>query len=110
MVKVIRTIDRLGEEARVLELKAMANIETIMGSCEKKPVDSEQEVRDVVRKSIVANRDIKKGEYFVEDMVAMKRPGTGLKPSELNRILGKKIKTEIKKDQLIDHDFLEPNV
>ncbi|NQY94711.1 MAG: N-acetylneuraminate synthase, partial [Campylobacteraceae bacterium] len=48
-------------------VKAIRNIELALGSSEKKPSPSESENIKVVRKSIVAAREIKKGEVLTEN-------------------------------------------
>jgi len=54
-----------------------------------------------VRKSLVALKDIKKGEKFDEKNLGIKRPGTGLSPKIYNEILNKRAKSDIKADSLI---------
>ena len=48
--------------------------------------------KDVInsRRSLVALKDIKVGEIFTVDNIASRRPGGGLSPSYLNKILGKR--------------------
>ncbi|MEA3383835.1 MAG: N-acetylneuraminate synthase, partial [Campylobacterota bacterium] len=66
------------------ELKAMVqgirNIELALGSIIKKPTSSEIPNMIIARKSIVANRDISKGEIFTNENLAIKRPGEGISP------------------------------
>ncbi len=76
-------------------------VEKALGSFVKAPVESELEVRDVARRSIVAKVDIPAGTVITEDMLAFKRPGTGVSPKEVSTILGKKTRRFIKKDELI---------
>ena len=76
-------------------------VEKAWGSPVKAPVESELEVRDVARKSIVAKVDIPAGTVITEDMLAFKRPGTGVSPKDISTILGKKTKQLIKKDELV---------
>ncbi|MEF8847733.1 MAG: N-acetylneuraminate synthase [Candidatus Thermoplasmatota archaeon] len=87
------------------ELKNMVteirNVEKALGRSEKKPTDSEKEIMNVARKSIVAKKDIKKGEIIRRKLLCIKRPGIGLHPKEINNILGKKTRKDIKKDELI---------
>lgn len=80
---------------------AIRNVENAMGDGIKKPSLSEKENIIVVRKSIVANKLIKKGELFTEDNLAVKRPGTGRSPMDWNKIIGKTADREYKPDQLI---------
>ena len=75
--------------------------EIILGSAEKKPTEKEILIAKLVRKSIVAKADIPKGTTITKDMLIIKRPGTGIPPKYLNEVIGKKAKTLIKGDNLI---------
>jgi N,N'-diacetyllegionaminate synthase len=88
------------------ELKSMVlairNIERAMGDGIKKPSPSEFKNREIARKSIVAAKEIKKGEPFSEDNLTAKRPGTGISPMEWDRIMGRAAIRDFKKDELIE--------
>ncbi|ACO03060.1 MAG TPA: N-acetylneuraminate synthase [Persephonella sp.] len=88
------------------ELKAMVrairNVEKALGDGIKKPSRSEIKNIPVARKSIVAKRDIKKGEIFTEENLTVKRPGTGISPMRWNEIIGKKAPRDFKKDEVIN--------
>jgi pseudaminic acid synthase len=58
------------------------------------------------RRSIVASRNIKKNEEITLDNVVIVRPAIGLKPNELNKILGKKATRIIKFGEGIRMDSL----
>jgi N,N'-diacetyllegionaminate synthase len=85
------------------ELKAMVNairnIEKALGNGIKKPNKSEKEIENVVRKKLVATRDIKSGETISEKDIAIKRSNIGLSPDFLEVITGKKIIKNIKEDE-----------
>ncbi|MFA5240440.1 MAG: N-acetylneuraminate synthase [Phycisphaerae bacterium] len=87
------------------ELRAMVwairNVETALGNGIKKLSDSETKNISIVRKSIVALREIKKQEIFSETNLTVKRPGTGLSPMLWDKILGKKAKCDFLKDEKI---------
>jgi len=87
------------------ELKAMIqgirNIETALGNSVKKLTASESRNKQVVRKSIVAAQDIKKGDVFTAENLAVKRPATGISPMQWDRLIGKKAGQDFKKDELI---------
>ena len=55
----------------------------------------------IARKSIVASKDICKGEIFTLKNITAKRPGTGMSPMFIPKIIGKKSKKNYKEDQLI---------
>lgn len=87
------------------ELKAMVqairNIEKALGNGVKKTSKSERDNVLIVRKSIVANRDIEEGEFFTEENLAIKRPGTGLNPMQWNEVLGQCARKSYKADEMI---------
>lgn len=75
------------------ELKAMVNAirnieKAISGTGEKEPSESEKKNIAIARKSIVAKRDIKKGEIFSEENITVKRPGSGISPMKWDEIIG----------------------
>ncbi len=88
------------------ELKAMVrsvrNIEQALGNGCKEPSQSEKKNIGIVRKSIVAQRDIKAGEIFSEDTLTTKRPGTGINPMRWEEMIGKKAMRDFKEDELIE--------
>ena len=87
------------------ELKAMVsairNIEKAMGSGVKKPSHSETNNIVVVRKSIIAKKDIKKGEKFSEENLTVKRPGSGISPMEWDNVIGQVSNHDYNMDDLI---------
>jgi N,N'-diacetyllegionaminate synthase len=82
------------------------NAEKAMGRPTKEPTASERKIINKVRKSIVANQDIKKGVRITEPLIAFKRPGTGIPPVQFKKIMGKKATRDIKKDELIKKDMV----
>ena len=58
------------------------------------------------RRSIHASRNIKKGEIINNRDIIFKRPGLGLKPKEIKKIIGKKAKKNISKDKWITKDMI----
>ncbi|MDR1522250.1 MAG: N-acetylneuraminate synthase [Streptococcaceae bacterium] len=77
------------------------NIEKAMGTGEKQPSQSEFKNIDVIRKSIVADKGIKKGEIFTEKNITTKRPGNGISPMKWFEILGQPAKKDFEEDELI---------
>jgi len=88
-------------------VKSIRKVDTILGNSKKGPTLSELKHIPLVRKSVVAKEDIKKGNKFDFNNLAIKRPGTGLKPEFFLNIIGKISKNNIKKDTLITKkDFI----
>lgn len=77
------------------------NIEEALGDGVKKPSLSEQKNRDIVRKSLVALKTIKKGDIFSTHNIGAKRPGTGISPMEWDKFLGKEAAKDFNKDDFI---------
>ncbi len=93
-----------------MELKEMVKkirqVEMIMGDSDKKVLSNESEIRKVIRKSIVARKTIKKGTTIAKDMLIIKRPGYGIKPSRIYEIIGRKAIRDIYEDELLkEGDF-----
>jgi N,N'-diacetyllegionaminate synthase len=81
---------------------SIRNIEKAMGNGIKRPSESEIKNISAVRKSIVANCKINKGEEFTEKNLTVKRPGTGITPIKWDKIMGLKAKRTFEKDELIE--------
>jgi N,N'-diacetyllegionaminate synthase len=65
-------------------------VEKILGSEIKHVTTSEKKNINIVRKSIVASRFIKKNEKFTIENITCKRPGIGISPVFFKKLLGKK--------------------
>ena len=74
---------------------------TLLGSREKKCTESEERAKLYARRSIVSISDIKKGEMLTDKNLACKRPGTGLSPTMLHKILGRFATRDIPDDQIL---------
>ncbi|HID60617.1 MAG TPA: N-acetylneuraminate synthase [Hadesarchaea archaeon] len=82
------------------------NTEKILGSGEFELSDAMKKYRDEVKKNIVARVDIPAESKIELHMLAFKRSAPGLPPSEAVKIIGKRTKTSIKKDEIITWDKL----
>jgi N,N'-diacetyllegionaminate synthase len=87
------------------ELKAMVsairNIEKALGRNEKILSPSEEVNINIVRKSIVANQNIKKGDLLTDKNIAVKRPGGGISPMRWDEIIGTVASKDYNTDELI---------
>lgn len=75
--------------------------EIILGSGCKKVTPSEMKNKRIARKSIVARRNIKKGEVFTEENLICKRPGNGISPMRWYEVIGKIAEQDFENDRLI---------
>lgn len=76
-------------------------IEKALGSPEMRPVPNEIKMRKIARRSIVASKDLEKGKKISLLDIELKRPGTGLAPKFLSKVIGKKVKKNVEKGELI---------
>ena len=88
-------------------VKAIRDIESAKGSGEKQPAESELNTREVARKSIVAAREIKKGHTITREDLCLKRPGDGILPKEIDKIIGKTTTTNIDEDMKLTIDMFK---
>ena len=79
----------------------------INGRMNKQPLICESYARKEYRKSIVAKRDIKKGECISREDITFKRPGIGISPVDVDDVVGKTACTDICEDTLISFKMLK---
>ena len=100
MPGVDQSISMQPEDLR--ELKSdILNVTKILGDNKKIIQKSEISVKQSARRSLVARVDIPLGTPLQPDMLACKRPGTGISPGELDRVLGKPAKIDLSAEQVI---------
>ena len=85
------------DELKVM-IKSIRIVEKSMGDGLKGPMSSELNNIAIARKSLIATKNIKKGEIFTEDNMTVKRPGTGVSPMEYWDMIGKVAQSDIVKD------------
>ncbi len=86
---------------------AVRDVELELGTGEKRPQDCELDNRRVARKSVIAALDIPAGMHLTLEMLAIKRPGTGIEPKHLESLAGKQTRSAIEKDAVITWDMIE---
>lgn len=88
------------------ELKELCHnvrrIEIMAGNGGKRVTESERANINIARKSIVARRKIKKGDFFTEQNITCKRPGNGISPMEWYNVLGSVAVRDFDEDDLIE--------
>lgn len=81
---------------------AIRNIEQALGDGEKKPSRSEEKNKPIARKSVIAQRKIKKGEILSAENLTAKRPGEGISPMMWEQIVGTKAIRDFEADEMIE--------
>lgn len=78
------------------------SVEIALGSSIKSPTVSELRNRNVARKSLVAGKNIAKGEEYSDCNLDAKRPGTGISPFMYWDLIGKQAASDLSCGDLID--------
>lgn len=87
-------------------IQACRNVHTSLGGKERIVPEDEIVQRTKMRRSVVATRDLRQGDRLVLADLDAKRPGTGLPPESIPRLVGKVVLRDIPADTLIQDDDL----
>ena len=82
-------------------VEGIRKITVALGDGIKKISLSEKKNLKIARTSIVALKEIKKGEIFTNKNLAIKRPGTGISPMKFYKVVGRIAKKKFLEDELI---------
>lgn len=66
-----------------------------------------QPLRKLFTKSIVANQPLPHGTILTQEMLGLKKPGTGMAPEQLPALIGRCLKVDLLKDDQIKENDLE---
>jgi len=82
-------------------IEGIRKISEALGNGIKKASPSEIKNISIARNSIVAAKNIDKGDKFTSSNLAIKRPGNGISPMKLPKVIGKIAKKKFFEDELI---------
>jgi len=82
-------------------VKEIREVEVAMKDPGESRADQIKNARKWARQSIVAKTDMMKGTVIKEEMLAFKRPGTGIEPKDVKGIVGKKVVRDVRVDELL---------
>ena len=81
--------------------------EASMGVFEKKILKCEIENREKLKKSLVARSKISKGTKISYSLITSKRPGTGINPSDIDKVVGKISNIDIEKNTVLKKEMFK---
>lgn len=85
---------------------AIRDVEAAFGSPRRIMHEAEVRKRDLVRRSIFLKRAVRAGELLHREDLDFRRPGTGIAPTELARVLGRRLRSDKSAgDMLRDEDL-----
>lgn len=76
-------------------------VESSLGNGLKEPAASEKDTRNVARRSLVAAMTLDAGTILETAMLSEKRPGTGIPPSALSAVVGRKLARKVEPNEMI---------
>jgi len=76
------------------------------GKHKKEPIAAEDESRRHARRSLVAAKQIKKGQKITREHLVIKRPGTGISPKMIDTVVGRSSRQEIKPDEILSWEMV----
>lgn len=82
-------------------VQCIRHVEAALGDGRKRPQQGELKNIPIVRKSLIAARDLKEGDKISSQDIVIKRPGYGIPPQKISQVIGRRIKKPLKQDELI---------
>ena len=86
---------------------SIRTVEAALGSGRKKPTSNEMNTAIAARKSLVAANEIPAGVVITHQMLTARRPGTGLPPSMINFVVGRRAKKLIKAGTILSLEMID---
>jgi N-acetylneuraminate synthase/N,N'-diacetyllegionaminate synthase len=80
-------------------VRSIRNTECLLGDGVKRMTRSEAQNLTGIRRSIVAKREIVKGTRVSADMLTCKRPGNGIRPEDMGKLIGLRVNQTISEDE-----------
>ena len=88
-------------------VEACRSVYEALGSEERILLQGEKEQQLKMRRSLVSARSISSGEILTADDIVAKRPGDGIPPDCVERLVGRKVNTDIPKGHLFRKEFFD---
>ena len=86
---------------------AIRRLEPMLGDGIKRPQPIEQNTRDVARRSVVIICEGVAGQVLQRSDLALRRPGIGIEPSQLDRVVGCRLRHSLPAHTTLTWDLLE---
>lgn len=98
------------------ELRFLSEYRDAVFKMDSNPVDKDKmakdlsSMRELFFKSLAPARDLKKGTVLTEEMLKLKKPGTGIKPDQINDLIGKRLNRDVTADHLLKPEDFEGKI
>lgn len=88
-------------------VRSVRTVEACLGDGVKRPSPAEEATRAVVRKSLVAAVAIPAGTLVTPELLAVRRPGTGMAPGRMGEVVGRRSRCGIPAGTLLAPEMVE---
>lgn len=88
-------------------VRRVRRVEAALGDGVKRPGATERSNAAAVRRSLAAAGDIPAGSVLTPAMLTALRPGTGISPTRIDEVIGRRLRRDIARHQLLDPTDLE---
>jgi N-acetylneuraminate synthase len=78
-----------------------------LGDGEKRPMPCEQANIALIRRGLVANGPLRRGQRLERQMLEVKRPAIGIAPRDLEKIVGRTVRCDLEHDEPVTWDNLD---
>lgn len=82
-------------------VRSVRNVLEAMGDGQKLPTSQELKTRDLVGRSLVLRQNLAAGSQIKRDDLVAKRPGGGVSPNEMDKMVGKYLKVDKNADEVL---------
>lgn len=97
-----------GREEALASLRPYGAYADSVGPAEKRASAIERDVRTLSRQSVVTTRNLRPGDIIGRADVTTKRPGTGIAPQHLDRVIGSQVQAPVDADRPLTWETLRP--
>ncbi|HEV3404621.1 MAG TPA: N-acetylneuraminate synthase [Gaiellaceae bacterium] len=88
-------------------VRGVRRVESALGDGLKRPTPLETENARAVRRSLAAADDLPAGARLTAGMLTALRPGTGISPTRIDEVVGRRLRRELGQGELLDPGDLE---
>lgn len=97
-----------GPEDLARLVRNVREVEAALGVAEKRPQQCEEGALTWALKSLVVVRSLPAGAVLSADDLTAKRPGGGIAPQDIQRVIGKRLVRDVSPDKALSWDVLAP--
>jgi sialic acid synthase SpsE len=65
-----------------------------------------EEMYALARRSLIVTRDLSAGTVLEQDMLVVKRPGFGIAPKDIDKVLGRRLRIDVEADEILTWDMV----